>query len=75
MEKMFHLVDKNGKNVIIDEYYGCLKYEQFYKTTFDNLKTAQEWVEWAIKHNNINADVEQPISIVELTVTSKKVVK
>lgn len=70
-KKLYYLVDKNGKNVVMDEYYSCLRHEDGYRTTFDDLDTAKGWVEWAIKHNNFDSEVKQPISIVELEIATK----
>ena len=71
MEKMYYLVDKNRKNIVMDEYYSCLRYEDGYQTTFNSLDTAKGCVEWATKHNVINSDIEQPISIVEIEIKTK----
>lgn len=59
----------------MDQYYSCLSYEDEYRTTTDTLEVAQGWIDWAIKHNNIDARIEQPISIMELTVSSKKLLR
>lgn len=72
VEKLFFILDKSGRSVMFDEYYSCLRYEEEYTTNYDSFEKAQRWLTWALETKQVSGEIERPLSIVEMVITSKQ---